>query len=107
MKYNLPLIPFLLKDVALKPDLNLNDDGSDQAFKKKILSDINLKTNPKATQQTVDVSSTKEDGVEIKGLVLEETKTKLPDFCVANDLPKFFANRNAPPNSISIKVFQL
>ena len=24
-KYNLPLIPFLLKDVALKPDLNLND----------------------------------------------------------------------------------
>ena len=24
-KYNLPLIPFLLKDVALKPDLNLDD----------------------------------------------------------------------------------
>ena len=24
-KYDLPLIPFLLKDVALKPDLNLND----------------------------------------------------------------------------------
>ena len=96
------LIYNLDKKLIGKDRIVLNDDGSDQAFKKKILSDINLKTNPKATQQTVDVSSTKEDGVEIKGLVLEETKTK-----PGRDFYKLFYNLYTVNNINANKIVKI
>jgi len=39
-KHNIPLIPFLLKDVALKPDLNLNDGIHPNKRGTKIISNI-------------------------------------------------------------------
>ena len=61
-----------------------------------------LKTNPKPVQQTVDVSSTKEDGVEIKGLVLEETKTK-----PGRDFYKLFYNLYTVNNINANKIVKI
>lgn len=96
------LVYDLDKKLVGKDRVVINDDDSDAEFKKRILSEIDLKQNPKKEEKSQDISYDSNDGIELKGIVLEETKTK-----PGRDFYKLFYNLYTRNNINGNKIVKI
>lgn len=96
------LVYDLDKKLVGKDRVVINDDDSDAEFKKRILSEIDLKKNPKKEEKSQDISYDSNDGIELKGMVLEETKTK-----PGRDFYKLFYNLYTRNNINGNKIVKI